>query len=147
MSTVSCSSIQYTRWCSAHRMRIVRTQQGLLKSFKVLKSLLKLPRTVNHSFSLIFYQFMEEFDFKHITSDPYYPQSNRFPEKAIWSVIANFNISLINYRTGPLSNGQSPSQTIFCRTIRTRLRTTYVVLNSANVTFSHSSQQHRQMFY
>ena len=91
----------------------------------------------------------KDYDFKHATTDPYYPKSNGLAEKAIGIVknmlrkggAADLDISLMNYRACSLANGKTPSELKFGRTICTRLPTRVIVSNSINESFTtlHSS--------
>ena len=74
-----------------------------------------------------FKNFAREFDFKHETSSPRYPQSNGMSERAVQTAKRIINtedpvVSLMNYRATPHSStGYSPSQLLYGRQIRTKL--------------------------
>jgi len=70
-----------------------------------------------------FQSFLSEWDIKHITSSPKYPQSNGEAERAVQTVKSlikkNFIIraALCAYRDTPLANGYSPAELIFGRSL------------------------------
>ena len=61
-----------------------------------------------------FSDFAELFGFKHVTSSPLYPQSNRLDSKT------DPYLALLNYRATPLKHGLSPAELLFNRKIGTR---------------------------
>ena len=75
-------------------------------------------------------EFAETYQFKHITSSPYFAQSNGEAERAVGTVksllkkSSDPHLALLAYRSTPLSNGHSPSELLMCRTLRTTVPTT-----------------------
>lgn len=80
--------------------------------------------------SAAYRQFAENFQFEHITSSPYYPQSNREPERAVGTIKSLLMkkddpyLALLAYRTTPLEVGYSPSQLLMSRALRTTVPST-----------------------
>ena len=74
-----------------------------------------------------FQQFAQNYGFMHITSSPRYPQANgeseRFVRTAKDLLRKNEDpyTSLLTYRSTPLQNGQSPSELLMGRRLRTQL--------------------------
>ena len=75
-------------------------------------------------------KFAEEYQFKHVTSSPYFPQSNGEAERAVCTVkdlLKKSNdpyLALLAYRTTPLEVGYSPSELLMSRTLRSTVPTT-----------------------
>ena len=74
--------------------------------------------------------FAQKYEFEHITSSPYYPQSNGEAERAVQTVKSLLKkegdpyLALLAYRTTPLQSGFSPSELLMSRKLRTNLPTT-----------------------
>lgn len=78
-----------------------------------------------------FQLFAEEYDFKHVTSSPLYPQSNGKAEKGVHIVKqllkkardskADPYLALLSYRASPLEHGRSPAELLMGRQLRTTL--------------------------
>ena len=74
--------------------------------------------------------FALEYQFKHITSSPYFPQSNGEAERAVRTIkdmLKKSNdpyLALLAYRTTPLEVGYSPSELLMSRTLRSTVPTT-----------------------
>ena len=75
-------------------------------------------------------QFAEVYQFQHVTSSPYFPQSNGEAERAVGTVKSLLKkstdpyLALLSYRSTPLSNGYSPSELLMCRVLRSTVPTT-----------------------
>ena len=73
--------------------------------------------------------FAQSYGFDHITSSPYFPQSNGEAERAVGTIKRLLNkeedpyMALLAYRTTPLQNGYSPSELLMSR----RLRSTFPI--------------------
>lgn len=71
-----------------------------------------------------FGKFAKNYGFKHVTSSPYYPQSNGQAENAVKIAKKillksdDINLGLLAYRTTPLENGFSPAEMMFSRQIK-----------------------------
>ena len=61
-----------------------------------------------------FAKFAKYWEFKHVTSSPFYAQSNGEGERAVQT-------ALLAYRSTPLQGGKSPSELLFGRQIRCTL--------------------------
>lgn len=72
-----------------------------------------------------FSRFSREWNFKHVTSSPRYPQSNGFIESMVKIIKTTLIKSedpykaLLNYRATALSNGYSPAELLMSRKLRT----------------------------
>ena len=81
-----------------------------------------------------FKAFSEEYGFVHITSSSLYPQSNGEAERAVQTaknILKNNtdpHLGFLAYRTTPLHNGQSPSELLMRRTLRSTLPITQEAL-------------------
>lgn len=70
-------------------------------------------------------QFAKEYQFQHITSSPYYPQSNGEAERAVGTIKRLLNkekdpyLAILSYRSTPLQNGFTPSELLMNRKLRT----------------------------
>ena len=71
----------------------------------------------------------ESYQFHHITSSPYFPQSNGEAERAVATVKSLLNksadpyLALLTYRSTPLTNGYSPSELLMSRVLRSSVPT------------------------
>ena len=78
----------------------------------------------------VFTNFAQHYQFKHITSSPYYPRSNGCAEHAVGTVKNLLKkeddpyLALLAYRVTPLSNGYSPSELLMNRRLRSTVPTT-----------------------
>ena len=69
--------------------------------------------------------FAKEFQFKHVTSSPYHPQSNGEAERAVGTVKSLLKkekdpyLAILSYRATPLQNGYCPSELLMSRKLRT----------------------------
>lgn len=74
-----------------------------------------------------FKQFAKEYQFRHITGSPRYPQANGEAERAVrtikdlWKKDNDFNRALLVYRATPLEHGFLPAQLLMGRNLRTSL--------------------------
>ncbi len=78
-----------------------------------------------------FKRFAKEWDFKHTTSSPHFPQSNGFVERAIQTVKKvlkkahdgnqDLYLALLILNTTPGNDNQSPASRLFCRQPRSTL--------------------------
>ncbi|KAI7814577.1 hypothetical protein IRJ41_021834 [Triplophysa rosa] len=78
-----------------------------------------------------FQDFAVEYDFKHVTSSPLYPQSNGKAEKGVHIVKQLLKkaasckgdpyLALLNYLASPLEHGMSPAEILMGRKLRTTL--------------------------
>ena len=77
-------------------------------------------------------KFAEEYQFKHVTSSPYFPQSNGEAERAVRTIKGLLKkssdpyLALLAYRTTPLQVGYSPSELLMSRTLRSAVPTTRI---------------------
>ena len=83
------------------------------------------PQFIAESFS----KFSHDYQFRHITSSPYYPISNGEAERAVGTIKSILKkaedqyLALLAYRVTPLPNGHSPSQLLMGRILRSTLPT------------------------
>ena len=74
-----------------------------------------------------FSKFAEEWGFTHLTSSPYYPQSNGEAERAVKTVKSLITksedpyLALLSYRSTPLQNGYTPAELLMGRKLRSTL--------------------------
>ncbi|XP_033724551.1 uncharacterized protein K02A2.6-like [Pecten maximus] len=78
-----------------------------------------------------FQKFVEEWDFRHVTSSPGYPKSNGMAERAVQTVKSIIrkckesnqdpHMGLLAYRTTPMDNGLSPAEMLMGRQLRCNL--------------------------
>ena len=74
--------------------------------------------------------FAKAYQFKHVTSSPYFPQSNGEAERAVGTVknllqkSSDPHLALLAYRTTPLQNGYSPGELLMCRKLRSTVPST-----------------------
>ena len=74
-----------------------------------------------------FDNFLKEYDIKHVTSSPKFPQSNGMVERGVQTIKNIFKkasdpyLALLIYRSTPLQNGFSPSELSMGRKLRTNL--------------------------
>lgn len=77
-----------------------------------------------------FKEFAQGYNFDHVTSSPYYPQSNGELERAVKTIKDLLKkegdpyLSLLTYRSTPLSNGYSPSELLMNRRLRSNIPST-----------------------
>ena len=75
-------------------------------------------------------EFSKTYQFKHVTSSPYYPQSNGEAERAVKTIKGMLKkcedpyLALLSYRSTPLPIGYSPSQLLMDCTLRSSIPTT-----------------------
>lgn len=78
-----------------------------------------------------FKKFMREWEIRHETASPHYPQSNGKSERTVQTIKTllkkcvdsgqDFNLALLNFRATPRNNIDSPAQILMGRRIKTRL--------------------------
>lgn len=88
------------------------------------------PQYASKEFEL----FAKSWEFKHITSSPYYPQSNGLAERTVQTAKALMDkakadgrdpyFSLLEYRNTPVDNFKSPAQLLMSRRLRSILPNT-----------------------
>ena len=119
--------------------------------------------TDNNPFNAMdFWRFAEKHDFQHITSSPYYPQSNGRTKAAVKTIKQLFekatedredpHLALLAFCNMPTEQlGASPAQIMFGRRMRTHLLTTNQVLSSAYDTAAHdalvAAKRHQAGYY
>ena len=121
----------YSRWIEIKKLK----DQTSLAVIAVLKELFAQhgipdlvvsdngPQYSSEQFS----KFAATYGFVHTTSSPHYPQANGEAERAVRTVKALLKknsdpyLALLTYRSTPLQNGQSPSELLMGRRLRTQL--------------------------
>uniref|UniRef100_A0A3Q2Z869 Gypsy retrotransposon integrase-like protein 1 n=2 Tax=Hippocampus comes TaxID=109280 RepID=A0A3Q2Z869_HIPCM len=114
------------------------------------------PQFANEKFR----HFAEEWDFKHMTSSPHFPQSNGLVESSVKTVKrlmhkaadsgTDFYRSLLVYRTTPLECGMSPAQLLMGRVLRSNLPVPENMLRTwegEQVRVFKEQQKQKQKFY
>ena len=75
-------------------------------------------------------EFAKSYQFQHITSSPYYPQSNGEAERAVGTIKSLLKkckdpyLALLVYRSTPLAIGYSPAELLMSRILRNTVPTT-----------------------
>lgn len=129
------------------------TEKVIITKLKDLFSRFGIPEVVRSDngpqFQSEFKQFAENYDFKHVTSSPYFSQSNGCVEAAV-KIVKNLlkksddmYLSLLAYRTTPLENGFCPSELMFNHKIRSPLPVLPKVLSQNVDTTSVSKGEER----
>lgn len=110
------------------------TSESIITEFKKVFARYGIPSVVrsdngpqfnNSSFK----QFATNYNFKHVTSSPTYPQSNGMAERAVQlikKILAKSEdpyLGLLAYRNTPLTSGASPAQLLMGRRLRDNLPT------------------------
>ncbi len=100
-----------------------------------------------------FRDFAKAYEFEHVTSSPYYPQSNGMAEKGVqiakrllqkaMDTQSDPCLALLSYRTTPLDCGQSPAELLMNRKLRTRLPT----VSAHKDTFVPSNKSKQKYYY
>ncbi|KAJ3661862.1 hypothetical protein Zmor_006241 [Zophobas morio] len=118
------------------------TEFIIIAKLKTLFSRFGIPEIVRSDngpqFQSEFKKFAYDYDFHHITSSPYFPQSNGCIEAAVKiakSLIkknpGGLDLALLAYRTTPLDCGYSPSELLMNRKLRSHLPILPSQLNKA----------------
>ncbi|OWF56513.1 Transposon Ty3-I Gag-Pol polyprotein [Mizuhopecten yessoensis] len=108
-----------------------------------------------------FKDFVKEWDIKHVTSSPRYPQSNGLAEKTVQTVKnimrkckesqQDIHMALLVYRTTPLDNGLSPAELLMGRRLKSNLPEARVdvkrVDRMSDVIKWREGQNNRQKYY
>ena len=128
----------FSRWIECWHL----AQTTSAHAIEVLKSIFSVHGIPDHVISDNgpqyssdgFKAFSKEYGFVHITSSPLYPQSNGEAERAV-QMAKNIlkkntdpHLGFLAYRTTPLHNGQSPSELLMRRTLRSTLPITQEAL-------------------
>lgn len=120
----------YSRFFEIFKLKTM-TESVIISKLKELFARYGIPELVRSDngpqFQNEFRKFALEYDFKHVTSSPYFPQSNGCVEAAVKCaknlIKKNDDIylALLAYRTSPLSCGYSPSELLMNRKLRNPL--------------------------
>nr|CAH7731836.1 unnamed protein product [Callosobruchus chinensis] len=115
------------------------TSTVVITKLKELFSRFGIPEVVRSDngsqFRHEFQEFAKCYDFKFITSSPYFSQSNGCVEASVKTAKnlikkgGDMYLSLLDYRTTPLENGFSPAELMFNHKIRSHLPVLPKVLN------------------
>ena len=121
----------YSRWIEIARLNNLSAEEVILHTRSIFARH-GIPETVISDngpqfASEAYTQFSREYGFEHLTSSPYFPQSNGEAERAVQTVKALLQKScdpyraLLAYRATPLQNGYSPAELIMSRKLRTTI--------------------------
>ena len=98
------------------RCKIIFSRHGIPEEV-VMNNVLQFDSNAFHRFS-------EEYQFRHITSSPYYPRSNEEVERGVKTAKALLKKGeklYLVYRSTPLPNGYSPAELLMKRKLRTNV--------------------------
>ncbi|KAG5892339.1 hypothetical protein JTB14_011205 [Gonioctena quinquepunctata] len=141
----------YSRFFEIFKMTKM-TELVIIEKLKELFSRYGISETVRSDngpqFQTEFEKFAFEYDFCHITSSPYFPQSNGCIKAAV-KIAKNLikknddiYLALLSYRTTPLECGLSPSELLYGRKLRTPLPVLPRRLNeNINSNFSYTRKE------
>lgn len=121
----------YSRWIEVRRL----SSLGTKTTIEAMKSMLTTHGVPDQIISdngpqfasKEFMEFAQEYGFTHITSSPRYPKANGEAERAVgtvkslWKKSEDYHLSLLIYRSTPLSNGYTPSELLMGRLLQTTL--------------------------
>ena len=101
--------------------------------------------------SLEFIKFTREYEIRHITNSPRYPQSNEEAERMVRTVKSmlkkneDINLGLLAYRNAPLKNGRSPVELLMGRVLRSRIPRidSTLIRNNINI----SDMKNKELIY
>lgn len=121
----------YSRWIEIAHLR-EPTATVVVEHCKSIFARYGIPEAVvsDNGFQFTSYdfkRFSNYYGFTHLRSSPLHPQSNGEAERAVKTVKMLLSksedayLALLNYRSTPLQQGQSPSQLLMGRTLRTRI--------------------------
>ncbi|XP_061176082.1 uncharacterized protein K02A2.6-like [Saccostrea echinata] len=93
-----------------------------------------------------FRKFVHDYEFRHVTSSPHYPQSNGQVEQMVLLEKAKDPyMAILDYRNTPLEElGLSPAQLFLARRLRTKLPVSATLLKLQNAEFVKESLKTRQ---
>ena len=121
----------FSRWIEIARLSKLTSEEIILHTRSIFARY-RIPEVVmsdnGPQFSSEKYaEFAQQYGFEHITSSPYYPQSNGEAERAVKTIKSllkksgDHYLALLAYRSTPLECGYSPAQLLMSRHLRTTL--------------------------
>ena len=120
----------FSKYPVLHHLQNSSTSNTIIEKMKDTFSLFGVPKTLYSDngpqfLAPIFFQFTKEWEFKHITSSPYYPQSNGFIERQVQTIKNiikktprnNIKKALLSWRHTPVDNSlRTPIQLLLHQT-------------------------------
>ena len=121
----------YSRWIEVSHLKTM-TSNAVIHSLKTIFARFGIPELVysdngTQYTSSEFARFSQFYGFKHVTSSPHHPSGNGEAERAVQTIKNLLKkeqdpfLALLSYRSTPLSQGQSPSELLMKRKLRTRV--------------------------
>ena len=142
----------YSRWVEVRKLDTTTSENvvNALKSIFAVHGIPEIlmsdngPQYVGKPFT----DFAAQYMFTHVTSSPTYSQSNGEAERAVNTVKrmltkgGDVYLSLLAYRSTPIQNGQSPSQMLMGRPLRTTLP--MILPTTASASLRQTEQVYRE---
>lgn len=121
----------YSRYFEIFKLESMN-ELAIIEKLKEIFSRYGIPEVVRTDngpqFSSVFKKFSLEYNFVHITSSPYFAQSNGLVERTVQTAKhllkknkSDIYLALLAYRTTPLESGFSPAELLMSRKLRTNL--------------------------
>lgn len=129
----------FSRYIEIAAMQKTTKSHEVIRALKAIFTRHRIPKEVrsdngSQQASAEFTNFAKEWDFKHTTSSPRFPQSNGEAERAVETKSLlkkekDLSKGLLAYRSTPLACGYSPSELLMERKVRNTIPTFHANLN------------------